>query len=274
MEFEFEEKPEDRRRKMDQESKLGYLVDTTDCLEAISVIRCWKNFLFIIIILCLLILQGLFWLVNSNNVENDEPWSTAAANVQVVPKTTETPAKVPEKIKEAAKQAVQEANAPAIVQTQSQPQPEPGVIESPQGGIRYSFAPKIEHVIIISRFLNFILIPASIIYCLTMLFAFKVSLIGRLGGINHIARAFFLALLFVILFLPWQLMFAPVFAGAMWTPTELITATQVQKTSAFAQVSFYLRFTGYWLLALLLILLSQIRSMRWAKATLRRLEVV
>jgi hypothetical protein len=41
-----------------------------------------------------------------------------------------------------------------------------------------------------------------------------------------------------------------------------------------AFVSFYLRFTGYWLLVLLLLLAAQIRSMRWAKATLRRLEVV
>jgi hypothetical protein len=267
MEFEFEEKPENGSRKMDQESKLGYLVDTTDCLEAISVIRCWKNFLFIIIIVCLLLLQGLFWAVNLNDVENDEPWATAAANVQAAPQTKETAVKIPGKIKQAAKQVSQEANAPSRLE------PEPGVIESPQGGIHYSFAPRMEHVVALVRFLNFVLIPAPVIYCLTMLFAFKVSLIGRLGGINHIARAFFLALLSAILFLPWQLMFTPVFAGAMWTPTELITACQMQKTP-IAQVSFYLRFSGYWLLVLLLVVFSQIRSMRWARATLRRLEVV
>jgi hypothetical protein len=39
-------------------------------------------------------------------------------------------------------------------------------------------------------------------------------------------------------------------------------------------VSFYLRFTGYWLLVMLLLLGAQIRSMRWAKMTLRRLEVI
>lgn len=255
---------------MDQESKSGYLVDTTDCLEAISVIRCWKNFLFIIIIVCLLLLQGLFWVVNVNDVESDQPWAAAAAKAQQSPQAGEPAVvKIPEKIKQAAKQAAQEANAPA----QLEQQPEEGVIEKPPGGIRFSIAPKMEHVVALVRFLNFILIPASVIYCLTMLFAFKVSLIGRLGGINHIARAFFLALLFAVLFLPWQLMFTPVFAGAMWTPTELITACQMQKTT-LAQISFYLRFSGYWLLVLLLVVFSQIRSMRWAKATLRRLEVV
>jgi hypothetical protein len=270
MEFEFEEKPENGDKKMDQESKSGYLVDTTDCLEAISVVRCWKNFLFIIIIVCFLFLQGLFWVVNLNDVETDQPWAVAAANAQHLPQAGEPAAiKIPEKIKQAAKEAVQEANAPA----QLEQQPEQGVIESPPSGIRFSFAPKMEHVVALVRFLNFILIPASVIYCLTMLFAFKVSLIGRLGGINHIARAFFLSLLFVVLLLPWQLLFAPMFAGAMWTPTELITACQMHKT-LFAQVSFYLRFTGYGILVLLLVIFSQIRSMRWAKATLRRLEVV
>ncbi len=268
MEFEFEEKPEDGSRKMDQESKSVYLVDTTDCLEAISVIRCWKNFLFIIIILCFLFLQGLFWVVNLNDVETDRPWAAAATKAQHQAVETEA-IEIPEKIKQAAQQAVQEVNVPSQLETQ----PEQGVIEKPQSGIRFSIAPKIEHVVAVVRFLNFILIPASVIYCLTMLFAFKVSLIGRLGGINHIARAFFLSLLFVVLLLPWQLLFSPMFAGVMWMPTELITACQTPKI-LFAQISFYLRFTGYWLLVLLLVVFSQIRSMRWAKATLRRLEVV
>jgi hypothetical protein len=101
----------------------------------------------------------------------------------------------------------------------------------------------------------------------------KVSLIGRLGGINHIARAFFLSLLFVVLLLPWQLMFAPVFAGAMFTPAEMMAACQAQKTNV-AYVSMIFRFTVYWVLVLLLLLAAQMRSMRWARATLRRLDVM
>jgi hypothetical protein len=124
------------------------------------------------------------------------------------------------------------------------------------------------------RFLDFVLIPGAALYCLTMLLSLKVSLIGRLGGIRHIARAFFLSLVFVILLLPWQLLFAPVFAGAMFTPGELIAACKVPKSSLAFVLSFYLRFVGYWLLVLLLLLTAQIRSMRWARATLRRLEVI
>ena len=42
----------------------------------------------------------------------------------------------------------------------------------------------------------------------------------------------------------------------------------------FDTVIYYLRFSGYWLLVFLLLILSQIRSIRWGKAILRRLEII
>jgi hypothetical protein len=39
-------------------------------------------------------------------------------------------------------------------------------------------------------------------------------------------------------------------------------------------VLYYLRFSGYGALIFLLLLLSQYRSLRWAKAILRRLEII
>ena len=44
------------------------LLDATDCLEAIGVFRGWKNFLFVIIILSLLLSQTCFWLVNTGYI--------------------------------------------------------------------------------------------------------------------------------------------------------------------------------------------------------------
>jgi hypothetical protein len=292
MEFEFEEnqRPENWREKMNQESSAGNLVDTTDCLEAVSVIRCWKNMLFVIILLGLLLLQIFFWMMNLKLVKADEPGQAtkllglvAEANSPAAPASDAATAE--DKIKQAAKEAVGDTNA--LVSGPSQPARPFGLAQggqsSPQAAaepnqpqqieVRFWFEPKIKHITAMVRFLNFILIPGAVLYCLSLLFSFKLSLIGRLGGINHIARAFFLSLVFVVLLLPWQLMFAPVFAGAMFTPTELINACQAQKTTP-ALVSFYLRFTGYWLLVLLVLLAAQIRSMRWAKTTLRRLEVV
>ncbi|MHC4736201.1 MAG: hypothetical protein ACYTDW_17335, partial [Planctomycetota bacterium] len=125
------------------------------------------------------------------------------------------------------------------------------------------------------RFFNFVLILTAILYCLTMLFSLKVSLLGRLGGINHIARAFFLSLTFAVLLLPWQRFFPGVVIGAMFTPAELQSAcAKAGDYNIFATILQYLRFTGLWLLVLLLLIFSQLRSGRWAKAILRRLEVI
>jgi len=48
------------------------LLDTTDCLEAIGVFRGWKNFFFIIVVLCLLLLQISFWVVNTGYITAKE----------------------------------------------------------------------------------------------------------------------------------------------------------------------------------------------------------
>ncbi|MGA2069957.1 MAG: hypothetical protein ABSG97_01295 [Sedimentisphaerales bacterium] len=248
-----------------EQSRMSGLVDTTDCLEAVSAIKFWKNLLFLIILLGLLLVQGSFWVMERH-------WVKADNVVLGPPAVTEAPT-AEDKIKEAASQITADINATAEPNMQqtlhmgAEPN-KPAPLE-----VTFKFELHAKHIAAVVRFLDFILIPASLLYCLTILFAMKVSLIGRLGGINHIARAFFLSLSFVVLLLPWQLLFAPVFAGAMFTPSEMVAACQTQKTT-LAQISFYLRFCIYWVLVVLLLLAAQMRSMRWAKATLRRLDVM
>jgi hypothetical protein len=271
MDFEFEKESGNRRNQMEQErSRFSNLVDTTDCLEAVSAIKFWKNLLFILILLAMVLVQGAFWIMNLHLVKSD--------NVVLTPPVAETaaqsqPVTETDKIKEAAKQIAEEPNAAAEPNMQqtlhvgAEPN-KPAPVE-----VTFKFELRARHIAAVVRFLDFILIPCSILYCLTILFAMKVSLIGRLGGINHIARSFFLSLLFIVLLMPWQLLFAPIFAGAMFTPSEMITACEASKTT-LAYVSMLFRFSVYWALALLLLLGSQMRSMRWARATLRRLDVI
>jgi hypothetical protein len=180
-----------------------------------------------------------------------------------------------DKIKEAAEQIAPEANVPAVTEPNTQQTLQVGAEPNKPAPVELTISLRLraKHIAATVRFLDFILIPCSLLYCLTTLFALKVSLIGRLGGINHIARAFFASLLFVVLLLPWQLLFAPIFAGAMFTPTEMIAACQAQKTTV-AYVSMIFRFMVYWALVVLLLLAAQMRSMRWSKATLRRLDVM
>lgn len=237
----------------DNQPKETSLVDTTDCLEAVGVFRCWKNFFFIITLLGLLLLQASFWAVQTGYVK---PPCDAPA---VGPGD-------PNQIKAAASAKVTaDPNKPAEA--------------APKQSICSIFKISFGCLTWLVRVVDYVLILTAILYCLTMLFILKVSLTGRLGGINHIARAFFLSLIFVVLLLPWQKFFGCVVAGAMITPCELKSACikpegDTEWCTILATVLHYLRYTGYWLLVLLLLIFSHIRSCRWAKAILRRLEVI
>jgi flagellar biosynthesis protein FliQ len=124
------------------------------------------------------------------------------------------------------------------------------------------------------RLVNTLLVLAAVLYCLAILFGLKISLLGRLGGISHVSRAFFLSLIVVVLLLPWQKVFGKLVTGMIYTPAELADWAGADKSDILDKVLYYLRFTGYWVLVLLLVILCQIRSSRWTKAILRRLEVI
>ena len=58
------------------------LLDTTDCLEAVGVLKGWKNLLFIIMVLCIVLLQACFWLVDTGWIPIEQ--SSAAEMGQAV----------------------------------------------------------------------------------------------------------------------------------------------------------------------------------------------
>lgn len=122
---------------------------------------------------------------------------------------------------------------------------------------------------------NYIILIATVLYCLCLLICLKISLAGRLGGINHITRAFFVSLFLLVVLIPWQTVLPGVLIGTLWRPCAIWCQCWAQAdSSVFWEVVMYLRFTGLWLLAIWLLLLTQIRSARWARATLRRMGVV
>jgi hypothetical protein len=122
---------------------------------------------------------------------------------------------------------------------------------------------------------NFILVIAATLYCLTLLMSIKISLVGRLGGINHICRAFILSLFGLVLLLPWQEFFGDVVAGAIYTPQELLCAVApTAEDSVVSQIFYYLRFVMLWVITFMLFFFAQVRSARWSGATLRRLGMI
>jgi hypothetical protein len=244
----------------DNQAGPNSLLDTTDCLEAIGVFRGWKNFFCIIVILCLVLLQISFWVVKLGYIRGEYPSGKVKSSLTEgeEPEVQSTP--VPE-----AADANDVSNAAA---------------ESPLGRDAESMTEKslfgvtFAHLAIGIRVVNAILILAAILYCLTVLMALKVSLVGRLGGINHISRAFFLSLIMMLLLLPWQRIFCNILVGAVYTPSEVMKWISAGTDSIFDIILFYLRFTGFWLLILILLICSQLRSGRWTKTILRRLEVI
>ncbi|MHC4239093.1 MAG: hypothetical protein ACYSUC_04970 [Planctomycetota bacterium] len=210
------------------------LLDTTDCLEAVGIFRGWKNFLFIITVLCLLVLQISFWavdlgLVTGEEVQGESPAVTSAAGTRA---PNIAASAQPDEITTAARKVTTDANL-SPVEAPSDKLAEP--VEA-KGGV----LPWIEfrHLAWLIRLLDFVVILTAMLYCLTMLFSLKISLLGRLGGINHISRAFFLSLIFVVLLLPWQKLFGPVVKGAIFTPGEL--AAWVKWCSSEAAFSYLL----------------------------------
>ena len=240
------------------------LLDTTDCLEAIGVLRGWKNFFFFIIVLCLLLSQASFWAVNTGFIPAEQCPGKGAEGIEPAAVVGGTSENVQD-VGEAAKKVADEQTEPAEAEMQEQQQSSKALF-----GLTFKFS----HLAMVIRVSNAILILTGMLYCLTILLALKVSLVGRLGGINHICRAFFLSLIMLLLLLPWQKVFGGVVLGAIYSPCELLKWCSNQSSEIFYIVLRYLRFTGYWLLILLLLIFSQLRSGRWTKTILRRLEVI
>ncbi|MDH4241757.1 MAG: hypothetical protein OEW48_19525 [Phycisphaerae bacterium] len=228
----------------ENQPKENVLVDTTDCLEAVGVFRAGKNAFFIIALLSLLLLQASFLFVTFDIVEAGDKQAVGGQ----------------EEIKKAAEKITADPNQPVVLTPKAKTS---------------IFALKFKHLAGLIRLSNFVLILTAVLYCLTMLFILKVSMLGRLGGINHICRAFFLSLAFAVLLMPWQRFFPGVVFGAMFTPDELQSAcAKAGDYNIFATIYHYLRFTGFWLLVVLLLVFAQLRSGRWSRAILRRLEVI
>jgi vacuolar-type H+-ATPase subunit I/STV1 len=237
-------------------SNRGQMIDTTDCLEAVSVFRAWKNFFFLIVLICLLIVQIAFWLVDTKMVpvpaERVNPPEAQSLVAPATPAPPATPAAPPTDANSAANKPVQvTAYGPAF--------------------LAWLTFERLERIV---EMANGVLIIAACLFCLSMFFSLMVSLIGRLGGINHIARAFFLSLIMAVLVLPWQKMLGLSIPGVVYTPNELITWMADKNASTLNTVVYYLRFFGYWLVVLLLLLTAQLRSARWTKSILRRLEII
>jgi len=275
---------------MDPTGNTNDMVDATDCLEAVGVFKSMKNIFFILACFSLLFLQVAFWLNDTGCIDKtSSPYAQKAVFTglpcpaesfsKVAPPSSKIPAadvtagkadtdedKIDELVKEADELSKQTAEKKA-----------PRTMVVPPDDMNLFaeiFTPEVAQVTVLIRTCNFIGIIAVWMYCLTLLMSIKISLAGRLGGINHISRAFFRSLFAFVLLMPWQLCTDGVVTGAVYTPEELFSpAGLIAQPTLIGQAFYYLRFTGLWAVVFVLLVGAQFSSKKWAKATLRRLGI-
>ncbi len=275
------------------------MIDTTDSLEAVSVMKGMKNLLFWLLLLALVASQGVFWLHRLGLVEKDDELACGAAGTVVCDRAdgqqrlsfgfaAPVPLTAHNTISEQVERIAQEVGLdadddadqadidPDAPPENGEPVVEPDPLEEPEEPARtldlnmlrmhYTTAGQIVCAA------NFVMFIAAVLYCLTLLMNLKISLTGKLGGINHISRAFFNSLFLLVFLTPWQVILPGVVLGAMYMPAELLCGRWAgADASGLWTILFYLRFTGYWLLVVWLLLCAQSRTLKWSRATLRRL---
>lgn len=287
-------------------NKTPDLIDTTDCLEAIGAIRSMKNFLFVVIFVCLMIIQAVFWIDRSGQIDKSAsaicPMGPSAACVGkvcvpqdkavAVKETSDSPVKPIEEAARAVTGALSsvaekvipgDPNTPAVAVIQTEvsvveanvPAVQPAMAKDKAIPAIFRIRPSCWAVSLVVKACNFILVIAATMYCLMLLMSLKISLTGRLGGINHISRAFFISLFALVILLPWQTLLPGVVVGVIYQPQELLCDWSLRaEGSTFWMVMCYLRFFCLWLVVVWLFIWAQIRSGKWSRATLRRLGLV
>lgn len=291
------------------------IVDTTDSLEAVGACRSMKNFLFVVILIGLMLPQIIFWMNWFGLIEKKACTScgmqqpSCPEQKQVCPGTVEekqttapAPAaallplaatvnvaeeveKVAGQVQQAEQAAVTVPDEEIILEKETDYIPaempaEPAAAEPEEKtdsdvDVADFFRISSRSAKVIVILCNFFVLTAAVLYSLTLLMCLKISLTGRLGGINHIARAFFISLFLMVFLMPWQRLLPGVLVGTVWLPAELLGCGWCKAhASTFWKVLFYLRFTGLWFVAIWLLLWAQTRSAKWGRATLRRLGVI
>lgn len=268
------------------------LLDTSDYLEAIGVFKGWKNLFFVLTVLCLLLLQASFWVVDRGYIPiSDEADDSAGTGTALAPKTPQPSeptglAAVDPNQHEPGPSQTNEPNQSIGQDQKNQSEAKSNELSGfsssnariqravawPSGNFLSGFT--FQKLAVLIRFLNAVLVLTATLYCLTLLFGLKISMHARLGGINHISKAFFLSLFTLVLLLPWQDVFGNMIIGAIYSPGELVQWSSKEAGHTFDRVLYYLRFTGFGALLLLLFIFSQIRSARWAKAIFRRIDIL
>lgn len=218
---------------------------TLSIFQATRLLRMWKNLLFILITLCLIFLQVCFWLTYTGKIEITRKTNSDEVIIQNI------------------------TLGNSSVGTEA----EDAINETENKGFFDKNIP-FEKIIPILHFINVILVFAPMLYVLIIFLCLSASFGGGLGGISQISRGFISAMVMFVLLFPWQNIFSSSLIGAVYSPNELYKWHLSDIHNTFGIVLIFLRFTGYWILVLLLLMKSQIHCWLWSKTIFLKLRKV
>ena len=228
------------------------MVEVTDSLEAIAVFRAGKNVFLTLLILCLLVVQGGFWLIDQGIIKAKPEAEGLDASAFVSPEAL-----------------VADANAtqPLVAEVA-----EPNEAPDPSAP---SFLKAFDLACLTKtlRIANGLMLLSGFLFCLTLLFSMTITIVGRLGGIRHICRAFFMSLIMLVLLLPWQVIFDSLVCGYLYRPEDLVLACAQKSTELLPLILHYLRFAGFWLVVCGFLMAAHMHCRRWAHSIRRRLQI-
>lgn len=248
------------------------VMETGDALGAVSALRSFKNFMFIVALICLVIVQAAFWMNYLGLIKGD---CKCTEKTPVIEEVTAVSQQASSPI------VTLSAQIAEAVETADAPEDESALAETTDKGFDVNAIlckiknPTSQQVCCAITACNYVLFLAVILYSLGLLMTLKISIAGRLGGINHITRAFLLSLFVLILTIPWQVCFGKVIVGAIYTPAELFCrAVPACHGCLYDCIFYFARFTGLWAIVTILLILAQIRTAEWSKAVRKRTGII
>lgn len=253
------------------------VLESGDALGAVGALRAFKNLMFIVAFICLLILGGAFWMNHLGLIDKTccpcQGQNAAAEDVVV---RAESAGSAVVSLAAQVAEATSDTDEPEV---EAVPEEVPAECAEKRIDVDAIIAgiknPGCKHVICAIRACNFVGFLALVLYSLGLLMIVKISIAGRLGGINHITRGFLLSLLVLVFAIPWQVCFGDVVAGAMFTPKELICAKIVTCDGPLNECVFYFgRFVGLWAIVVVLLVIAHIRTIGWSNGVHRQMGIL
>lgn len=245
------------------------MVEVTDSLDAIAVFRGWKNVFLTLLILCLLVVQGGFWLVDQGIIKPE------AERLEVSAALSEAPEAEGPDVSVALSEAVGAADANATEAFASQVA-EPNEVSDHSASSFLKMDLKAFDLACLTKTLkvaNGLMLLSGVFICLTLFFSVAITIMGRLGGIRHVCRAFFMSLIMLVLLLPWHVIFDSLVCGYLYRPEDLVLACAGKSTELLSLILHYLRFAGFWLVVCGFLIATQVHCRRWAKSIRRRHQI-